>query len=124
MHVLSEFIFEFISIKCFAYYYLSSRDNMLLERYNISFCLQAENRRSSSTAMMRYSHSQRRDRHSHSHCYSNARQHGFRNPLPFNSKAKRGGFSPTDALRFYALFAYLNFSTEGKPRTDARVRPR
>ena len=42
----------------------------------------------------------------------------------FNSRAKRGGFSPTDALRFYALFVYLNFPTEGKPRTDERVRHR
>ena len=43
---------------------------------------------------------------------------------PFNSRTKRGGFSPTDTLRFYALFAYLNFSTEGKPRTGVRVRLR
>lgn len=42
----------------------------------------------------------------------------------FNSRAKRGGFSLTDALRFYALFVYLNFSTEGKPRTDERERQR
>lgn len=43
---------------------------------------------------------------------------------PFNSRTKRGGFSPTDALRFYALFVYLNFPTEGKPRTDERERMR
>lgn len=43
---------------------------------------------------------------------------------PFNSRAKRGDFSPTNALRFYALFVYLNFPTEGKPRTDVRARLR
>lgn len=42
----------------------------------------------------------------------------------FNSRAKRGGFSLTDALRFYALFVYLNFSTEGEPRTGVHTRLR
>lgn len=97
---------------------------------------------------MRYSHSHKRDRSSHSHCYRHDQRHGYGDILPFlqsfncrltfiffSSPPLQGGnwrvsrpITGSLTLTFFAFafiaLLYFDWSNEGEPRTVERVRER